>query len=273
MENLTHLLEQQDGSGEVFAILPQLTKHGGSHLLKQKLFVLISVLAHLWQNSVLPLVLRNTFLLLGMAAVFFPEYHAATRWQYQHIIPHPLPGVLEPISAPCPVSLRRFQLVTFLLPLCFLFLLLFKCQENQLVEGALQCSTRLSRGLLGLKSLTDFLGCRAEHQAGGQRDACPGSWAGLRRTQSVTTLCEALNTRPVLRVGLSPAAGKTGRCRRWGQALAWAFPKTGVGFLVAVMCSFSGHEVYFYKNNTIELQNSTYVGVRNRSWVCRGGPS
>lgn len=78
------------------------------------------------------------------------------------------------------LSLSRFQLVTFLLPVCFLFLLLFKCQKNQLVEEVMWCSTRLSQGVLWLKSLSDFLGCQAEYQAGGQRDTGTEScgWVG-----------------------------------------------------------------------------------------------
>lgn len=94
-----------------------------------------------------------------------------------HHTPPPLWHPGGNFSVPC--LLRRFQLVTFLLPLCFLFLLLFKCQENQLVEEVMQCSTHLLQGVLWLKSLTNFLGCRGWISGRWERDTCTGScgWA------------------------------------------------------------------------------------------------
>ena len=88
--------------------------------------------------------------------------------------------------------------------------------------------------------------------------------AGLVRTQTLITLCFALDARPsISHVVISPGcwqrqpgASSKDRCSR-------DFPKIGGGILAAATGSFSGQEVSFHRCKTIELQNFTHGGVRN----------
>lgn len=193
-----------------------------------------------------------------------PEYYAATRWQYQSIILRPLPGISEPIFLYLVLFLFAKVLAChFLIPLCFLFLLLFKCQKNQLVEEVMRCSTRLLQGVLWLKNLTNFLGCEGWISGRRERDTCTEScsWAD----EDTVWLCVAKPWTQGWYFCTWESLGcwqrQPGVCR-WGQALTWDSLNIGVGFLVAVTCSFSGNEVSFYRNKTIELQNCTHRGVK-----------
>lgn len=158
-------------------------------------------------------------------------------------------------SVPCPLSLRRFQLVTFLLPLCFLFLLLFKCQKNQLVEEVMRCSTRLSQGVLWLKSLTDFLGCwswisgtRAHGHL--HRKLWLGRWG--QRVWS----CFAKSRTHVWSSCIWESLSAAARCDSVNKQLMGDLPRV---VELEFYCSFSRHEFCFQENKNKKTKKPHWV--------------
>lgn len=76
-----------------------------------------------------------------------------------------------------PFALYRFQLATFPSPLCLLFLLVFKWEDNQLVENVMQCSQKGCNGKTGL--VLSWLRCLVtRHQGQCTCSGCCGVWSG-----------------------------------------------------------------------------------------------
>lgn len=76
-----------------------------------------------------------------------------------------------------PFSLYRFQLATFPSPLCLLFLLVFKWEDNQLVENVMQCSQKGCNGKTGL--VLSWLRCLVtRHHEQCTCSGCCGVWSG-----------------------------------------------------------------------------------------------
>ena len=128
-----------------------------------------------------------------------------------HHNPTPSLAIWRRFSVPHPLSLCRFQLVTFLLPLCFLFLLLFKCQESQPVEEVMHGKARLLELSLGQESKGPFaLEVGAESTS---------TWTSV--------LCEALWSQdPASCVGIGSAVGRQPAERSgWGARPHLGFPE------------------------------------------------
>lgn len=134
------------------------------------------------------------------------------------------------------------------------------------------CSTRLSQGVLWLKSLTDFLGCRAEYQAGGQRDTCFEScgWVDEDTEFDCTPLSPGHKAGPPACGNLSRLLAKIARNKEVGSGAQVKLPQNwGSIFSGSDVFFFSGNEVYVDRNKVIELPSCIHRGVRNWSWICR----
>ena len=173
-----------------------------------------------------------------------------------HHTPTPSLAIWRRFSVPHPLSLCRFQLVTFLLPLCFLFLLLFKCQESQPVEEVMHGKARLLELSLGQERKGPF-----------------ALEVGAESTSTWTLLCFAkpcgAKIQPPVWESAQLLADSRLRGVDGGQDLTWDFLKTGAESLVVVRCLLSRHQVYFSRKRTVELQNCPHGRVWNWSGICR----